>query len=325
MAEPKKEMDKADEEQKYPLVKVRGFYLPEFFLVPEVVEAVMDYKPTEDDIFIVTYPKCGTTWTQFLVWEIMHKGAYPPSPNQIMFRHIPFLEFTGIDAIKNLPKPRVMKTHLPFHLQPYSPSAKYIYIVRSPWDCCVSYYHHHRMEPGMPQLGFDQYFKLFLRGELGWGDFFDHVLSWVQHKNDPNVLFLTYEDMKKDTRKVVLKIAKFLGESYYQDVQNEEIMENCLKHSNFKFLKSLGMFFPADINAKGDEAIETVKQIGEVDRNTAGDSFKEIEFFRKGEIGDWRNHFSQEQIKIFNAHLINKLKGTELENFWAPVEEETSL
>ncbi|GFU58067.1 sulfotransferase 1C2A [Nephila pilipes] len=325
MTEPSKDVKNNSEDEKYPLVTVRGLFFPEFFLSPEIVEGLMDYKPTKDDTFIVTYPKCGTTWTQFLVWEVLHKGAAPPSPNQIMFQHIPFLEFTGVDAIKNLPKPRVMKTHLPFNFQPYSPSAKYIYIVRNPWDCCVSYYYHHSMEPGMPQLTFDQYFKLFIKGELGWGDFFDHVLSWFSHRNDPNVLFLTYEEMKKDTRKVVLQIAKFFGESYYKDLQDEEIMNNCLKHSDFKFLKQMGMFFPKNPNAEAGEMKETLQIIGEVDRNTTDETFREVPFFRKGVIGDWRNHFSQEQIKIFNAHLMNKLKNTEMENFWKPVEEETEL
>jgi len=31
--------------------------------------------------------------------------------------------------------------------------------------------------------------------ELCYGDYFDHVMSWWQHKDDTNVLFLKYEDM----------------------------------------------------------------------------------------------------------------------------------
>ena len=30
-----------------------------------------------------------------------------------------------------------------------------------------------------------------------YGSRFDHVLSWWKHKDDPNVLLLKYEDMKK--------------------------------------------------------------------------------------------------------------------------------
>lgn len=300
---------------------VRGLAFPKPFLVPKVVEDLIDYKPCDKDIFIVTYPKCGTTWTQFLVWEIMHKGAVPPSPNQIMFKHIPFMEYIGIEHIQTLPEPRVMKTHLPFHLQPYSPSSKYIYVIRNPWDCCVSYYYHHCLDSALPFLSFDAYFKLFITGELAWGDFFDHVLSWHAHRNEPNVLFLTYEEMKKDTRKTLFEIARFLGESYYESLQDEEVVENCLKHSDFKYLKEMGMFFlkPGDDSTDSEAACV---HLGEIDRSNAKDdpNIEEVKFFRKGVVGDWRNHFSQDQIKDFNEYLTIKLKGTEMEGFWKPIE-----
>lgn len=306
--------------KKYPLIKVRGLLLPEPHFSIETVEEVIDFKPRDTDIFVVTYPKCGTTWTQFIVWEILHKGAVPPSPNQMMFREFPFLEYTGTKIFDDVPPPRTMKTHLPFHLQPYNPKSKYIYIVRNPWDCCVSYYYHHQMDSTMPNLAFDEYFELFIKGEVGWGDFFDHVLSWFGHRNDPNVLFLTYEDMKKDKKESLLKIAKFLGESYYNDLNDDRILENCLKHSDFKYMKELGMFFP-------DAATSDVLQkIGDIDRSTANpELFREVNFFRKGEVGDWKNHFSTNHIQKFNEYMLKKLQNTEMEKFWKLQPEETSL
>ncbi|KFM64916.1 Sulfotransferase 1C2, partial [Stegodyphus mimosarum] len=310
---------------KYPLVYLRGLPFPAFLAAVGNVEKAIDFKPDDDDIFIVTYPKCGTTWTQFIVWEIINKGAVPPSPNQMMFQHVPFLEVTGPDALEALSTPRIIKTHLPFHLQPYNPSSKYIYIIRNPWDCCVSYYYHHQMDTSQPQLTFDKYFELFITGELGWGDYFDHILSWYSHRNDPNVLLLTYEEMKKDAKKAFFTIAKFLGDSYYKDLLDKNILENCLKHSDFKYMKSLGMFFPSFDEIQKD-AKKFAEEIGKIDRENAKSyKVREVNFFRKGEIGDWKNHFSQVQIERFNEYMSKKLKGTELENFWQPLMAETSL
>lgn len=37
-------------------------------------ERVKNMKIFEDDIFVVTFPKCGTTWTQELVWFVLKEN-----------------------------------------------------------------------------------------------------------------------------------------------------------------------------------------------------------------------------------------------------------
>lgn len=61
---------------------------------------------------------------------------------------------------------------------------------------------------------FDDYFELFMDGKVDFGDYFDNLLSWYEHRNDSNVLFITYEQMKKDPKTYILKIAEFMGEKY---------------------------------------------------------------------------------------------------------------
>ncbi|XP_054708991.1 amine sulfotransferase-like [Uloborus diversus] len=323
---------KTDEQPKeYPLMYVRGFAFPGLFQ-PDDIEKVLDFKPRDTDIFVVTYPKCGTTWSQFIVWEILNKGAIPPSPNAMMFKHFPFLEVTGVDDLENHPPPRPLKTHLPYNLQPYNSSAKYIYITRNPYDCCVSYFYHLQMDNWNPKLSFSEHVEAFTSGKIPFGDFFDHVLSWYKHRNEPNILFLTYEGMKRNKKETILKIAKFLGENYYKDLQDEKVMENCLKYSDFQYMKELGMFFP-DLPEK-DRSLELdrekmkamLKGLALPDKRIGNtENFKEQNFFRKGEIGDWKNHFSREDIKKFNEYVIRKLKNTDMENYWLLADEETSF
>ncbi|GFR12855.1 sulfotransferase family cytosolic 1B member 1, partial [Trichonephila clavata] len=107
----------------------------------EAFRSAVRYKPRPDDVFIVTYPKCGTTWTQHTVSLIFSHGE-PTMSGTDFFSAAPFLEMTGAEAAEKMPRPGAIKVHLPFHLTPWSEKAKYLYVTRNPKDCSVSYYHH---------------------------------------------------------------------------------------------------------------------------------------------------------------------------------------
>ncbi len=53
-------------------------------------------------------------------------------------------------------------------------------------------------------------FELYIAGKLAFVDYFEHVLGWWKHRDDPNVLFIKYEDMQKDLHSSIEKIARFL-------------------------------------------------------------------------------------------------------------------
>ncbi len=106
-----------------------GFRMPMGF-PPESFESGIRYLAQPDDIFVVTYPKCGTTWTQYIIWLLYHQGL-PLLSYQRLNQVFPHLEEKGQAVIKNLPKPRFIKTHLPYSLTPYHPQAKYIYVTTS--------------------------------------------------------------------------------------------------------------------------------------------------------------------------------------------------
>ena len=49
------------------------------------------------------------------------------------------------------------------------------------------------------------------KNEMENASYYEHLLSWWKHRNDPNVLFLFFEEMKQDLESVVKVVASFMG------------------------------------------------------------------------------------------------------------------
>ncbi|CAN8009540.1 unnamed protein product [Ixodes pacificus] len=299
--------------------EIEGLYLSYYFS-DESVRSALAYKPRPDDVFIVGYPKCGTTWLQYLLCNIF-TGGVPPRDTVEFEAKSPFLIFTGAQGAEEMPRPGAIKTHFPFDKQPYSKEAKYLYVTRNPYDCCVSYYYHMKNTPAyfFADGTFDQSFDLFVEGKGEFGDYFDHLLSWYEHRDDPNVFFLTYEDLKKDTASWVLKMADFLGKEYGERLRSDpSLLKRIVEVSSVSNMKeafndawkSPAIDAPPAVGADGslqvtEESLEAVAKMP-----LTGD------FVRKGVVGDWRNHFSPEQIERMKERVATKTAGSDVMQLW---------
>jgi hypothetical protein len=81
-------------------------------------DKIKDFKNFEvrnDDIFIATFPKSGTTWLQEIVYLIMNDCNFDKVSEQNIDLRVPLYEFPtpGLEEIKKMPSPRIIKTHLP--------------------------------------------------------------------------------------------------------------------------------------------------------------------------------------------------------------------
>lgn len=62
--------------------------LPEY---PKKAETVYNLIPRSDDVYILTFPKCGTTWMQELVWLVINQCDFEKAKTPLNIRS-PFLE-----------------------------------------------------------------------------------------------------------------------------------------------------------------------------------------------------------------------------------------
>jgi hypothetical protein len=161
-----------------------------------------------DDIFIVSYPKSGNTWTRFLIANL----AYPNEPANFanINRLTPDPEGLSKRQLSRQPRPRILKSHQYF--DPRYP--RIIYVVRDPRDVALSQYHFHRKRALIADdYPVERFVTRFVAGETSpyasWGQ---NVESWLATRNHrPGFLLLRYEDMMADPRRELVKVAAFLG------------------------------------------------------------------------------------------------------------------
>ena len=261
-----------------------GFRMPAGF-PEEAFRSVGEIVARPGDLFISTYPKCGTTWMQNIVWLILQR-AVPLGPEDRMTELIPHLEEIGAEGVESLPHPRVMKTHLPFSMSPYNPEARYIYVLRNPFDCVVSFYHHTRgfvQHYDFSEGSFDDYFRCFVQGEVDFGDYFENVLSWWEHRREKNFLFVTYEDLKADPKSEIVRVGRFLGSEYGTAVEDPVLLDRIVELSSFQ---SMSRDQTRWASARPEDRTP---------------------FVRKGEVGDFLNVLSRGQTR----ELLDRFRTTD--------------
>uniref|UniRef100_A0A336K2Y5 CSON012844 protein n=1 Tax=Culicoides sonorensis TaxID=179676 RepID=A0A336K2Y5_CULSO len=211
----------------------------------------------DDDVWVVSFPKCGTTWTQEMVWILNNNLNYTEAKRVNLLHRFPFLELSGVlsqyppgseNVIFDMARPRHIKSHLNVEFLPdkiWSSNAKIIYVARNPKDAALSFYHHYINLVGYTGTKED-YFDAYMEGKIIYAPFFDHILSFWNIRHRKNVLFLTYEDMKKDIMHALKKtnytfIRKGKTGSYKNEISEEYIKkfdkwtEESLKGTDFKF------------------------------------------------------------------------------------------
>ncbi|KAI7732346.1 hypothetical protein M8C21_021263 [Ambrosia artemisiifolia] len=284
----------------------------EFWNIQEFLEggilAQQSFKARPSDVFLCSAPKTGTTWLKALAFAILTRHQYDESTSPLLKTMpnecIPLLE-KDLEQVEDNHKNScfpLVGTHLPYSSLPESiltSNCKIVYIYRNIKDVIVSHYHFLREAAKLPMedAPFEEAFDEFCEGKSWCGPYWDHILGyWKARLERPEIiLFLKYEDMRKDPTSNVKRLAEFIGYPFTIEEEKAGVIESIIKMCSFENLSNL------EVNKYG--------------KHRAKESNIAIEnrhFFRKAKDGDWENYFTNEMIENVDKLIDQKLSATDL-------------
>ena len=279
------------------VVEPSGLVLPFDFDVGACADLRERFEIQSHDVVVTTYPKCGTAWMQQIVLLLMRGSSAEVNP----MADAAWIEMSAssaangekssspamsVDEMLALPDPgednsnlRAWKTHSPVWALPVKGGieavkkvgAKHVVVSRNPKDASISMLHHTK---NIPPFGFDggweEFAPLFLEGKVEHSSFWDWHRDWfnASEKYPENVLWVHFEDMKKDLNKEITRISKFLGLE-----RSEEELAKVTDRCTFTSMKK-------ESKDRGD---------------------KKKDHFRSGKAGGWVDVMSEDTVAAFDA------------------------
>ncbi|XP_070538804.1 3-beta-hydroxysteroid sulfotransferase-like isoform X2 [Ptychodera flava] len=191
------------------------------------------------------------------------------------------------EKLRNHDLPMGMSTYLRESMAPeglIQSKHKVIFVVRNPKDVCIAQLKSLLSEKDLrTRTDVGRYVDQFIEGNVPFGSWFEHTLSWWKYKNESNVMLLTYEELFSDLQATVEKIAKFVGIKLSSDYV-EYICKKCCMNK-----MSCNGYDPEE---KHDDFWDTIND---------------------GPVGEWKDYFTVSQSDKFDLKFRSRFVGTGLE------------
>lgn len=148
---------------------------------------------------------------------------------------------------------------------------------------------------------------MYSKGEVEFGLWQEHIKGWWNARNRDDVLFLFYEDMLDDPAAAVKSIGEFVGVPL-----SPERIEEVVKETSFTAMVRRACFAGSGYRCVGlrtDAVLQ--KKDPQSNYSINKSQFRKDDaqnFMRKGEIGDWKTHFSAEQSELYDAAYAKLLE-----------------
>lgn len=202
-------------------------------------KAFEGYRPTEKDVFAAVFGKSGTNWMMQIAIQIAHRGhaefdhihQLVPWPDAAL--KLP-LELTDPGPSERSPTGlRVIKTHNDAAFIPYDEKATYLTILRDPKEVVVSgYYFICGILDLLSHIDMNTWFESCLQESGGLIEAWSvHADSFWRWKDRPNVLVLSYPEVKAEPRRCIEQVAETMG----VQLSGEEL-DRVIERSRFDYM-----------------------------------------------------------------------------------------
>ena len=197
------------------------------------------YEPRPTDVIVATPYKTGTTWTLAILRELFALDEELP-PFREMWLDCRFRQTADefFDELEAQGHRRYIKSHLALDGLRWFPEVKYLVVGRDVRDVFMSWWNHirtmhevgsiawingvpGRVGPPLPDPPEDirsAWRDWIGRGWFGWEQegwpfwgTMHHIQSWWDFRHLDNILFVHFEDLKRDLDAEILRIARFVG------------------------------------------------------------------------------------------------------------------
>ncbi|KAH6931982.1 hypothetical protein HPB50_002416 [Hyalomma asiaticum] len=288
-------------------------------LNPDRLRKTLEFRAKKGDIVQATFPKSGTHWLMYITHFIL-RGGQPMTTYEEFANEWRFLEYMDIDEYDTSLPYRTFATHLVLNKRTMTKEAKYIYLTRNPWDICVSFYHMMKNVNifGFQDGTFEDFVDAFVSGNFGYGDYFEHVAAGYALREQANVFFVTYEELKKNTREVALRLAYFLGEDYGRALEeNEALIQKLLERSQPNYMRDVVVVdLTGERNPQWNEVFSRAKLTCSEGHN--GDETK-YPYVRNGAVGNWKDYFTPELLWKMEKRIREAEKHFSFMDLWKDI------
>jgi aryl sulfotransferase len=263
------------------------------------------YRPRSDDIIVATFPKCGTTWTQRIVFMLL-AGSAAPAPMAV-----PWFDFRLRGPVEPILQEaeavvgrRQLKSHLPYDALPVHEGVKFIHVARDGRDAALSM-HNHRLgftptananmdtvSLGDPKFGDRhpvapedpaQWFHEWLADGGAGGDpaasYWAVERSYWSARRQANMLLVHYADLKADLAGEIARIARYL-----EIALPTPVIEEIAAAARFETMRAQGAALMPNAGISFVDGAKT--------------------FINKGVNGRWRGLYAKADLSDYEAKVV---------------------